>query len=740
MADSPDVSWGKFFTHRTKPIWERFPGEYRSLVVETADPLNIGRIRFQCPDLHDYDLKPEDCPWAVPSRDLGGKGMGRFTAPTIGDFVWVSFERQHPYGPIWTGYATPTRRQFYPLPAVHIETPVTVDSTGKAQSAPHDYNDDYLPADRRPMSHGWQDRYGTLDCHSAVGYYPAEHAATPPPPDHDAVGGSDFRAQTSKPLVNQPDLKYSARVTKYGNMLILGDQGYYWQKSTATAPAGSAGGSAGGDNTASSAGGSLGEFTGDFVQDNDFEVARWKYLQKLINEGHPNSSDGSSPVPGGDQRRFYAGTRYGNRFEMRDVGWAQAGPIPSKSRPGEYGEPRTLSAEDTNDFRWMKWRSKGGMLLQSSDKGFHPQDDKFIQRKLIEEVGHLSEREDKHWANKDARWFRMVTRYGIKLVLDDRGSDTKEADEKELPRANGFLIKGRRSPAAAMKEKKGNPRGFYIEFNENDALNHLTVGTPLGSALELNDRYEYVALATSLGKGYATKWRGLEENEFLLQPTRHPNRDPEHQSYHLVMDMENEYLRLKTRANRGTKPDNVVNPSGVGDGEEHQGLEARDGQLGLGPWIEVVDCQSRGMWFTKMQRLGIWRGAKNSFMYQWMDDGQHITALYNDNDDGKTQIYCRGSVEIFGAQNVSLNGYQQVNIKGGQQVTIQGGNSVLTLKDDQILYNNPFVPGGQRIASLTRPVAPDLVEPNDRATLYNGPFAECPRDEVEHPIQQGDGT
>lgn len=83
MSDNTHVIWSKFFNHRTRVLWDRFPGLYRALVVETNDPLNVYRVRFKCPDLHDFDLSPEDCPWAVPSNDLGGFRSGRFSHPRI---------------------------------------------------------------------------------------------------------------------------------------------------------------------------------------------------------------------------------------------------------------------------------------------------------------------------------------------------------------------------------------------------------------------------------------------------------------------------------------------------------------------------------------------------------------------------------------------------------------------------------------------------------------------------------
>lgn len=346
MSDNINVVWNKLFNHRTRVLWDRFPGYYRALVVETNDPLNMYRVRVKCPDMHDFDLKPEDCPWAVPSHDVGGFRSGRFSHPCIGDWVWITFERQHPYAPVWVGFASPTRRKLYTYPQVFQITPLCVNEEGRSTNRPSDYDKNYLPKDGRPMAHGWQDRYGNIDIHSAVGFFPNEHDRQPPPPDHDAVQKSNFDQQHNKPEVNNPDKKYTARITKYGNILMMGDQGYYWKKEQNS---------------------ELGEFEGKFKEDEKFEISRWLYLQRLLNEDKPRSDQQF-----GDQRRMAMLTRYGHRIECRDVGWAQSGPIPSRSRSGEYGQPRILSKETSNDFRWIKIRTKGGMLFQAYDKGFHP--------------------------------------------------------------------------------------------------------------------------------------------------------------------------------------------------------------------------------------------------------------------------------------------------------------------------------------------------------------------------------
>lgn len=738
MSDNMHIIWDKFFSQRGKVLWERFPGHYRAIVVETNDPLNINRVRFKCPDMHDFDLLPEYCPWAVPSPEFGGLRTGRFVHACIGDWVWISFERQHPYAPIWVGFANPTRRKFYTYPQVFSITPLSVDAEGRVDGRPEDYDIDYLPSDGRPMAHGWQDRYGNLDMHSSVGYYPVEHAKSGSVQGNDAIAQESFGDPLGAPRSNQPDKKYMVRCTKYGNMLLMGDQGYWWKKGEIE---------------------DTGEFVGDFAEDEQYEIKRWKYLQRLINEDKPDSTR-----PNGDQRRILTMTRYGHRIECRDVGWGQKGPMESKSRSGEYGPPAFVSVEEKNDFRWIKIRTKGGMLFQAYDKGSDPGKDVLIKRKLVEEQGHLSEREDKYWAKKDARWMRLVTRHGLKIVLDDRGTDPIDSLKKESPRPNGILIKGRRTPMVKGKEKRGNPRGFYWEFNENDLANHTSWGTPMGLAMEMNDRYQYMMLSASMGDGWASKWRGIKENEFIRKPTmlRHPERN----SHHLKLDHDNEYLRLKTRANRGTKPKLGVNRSGVGPNALHQGLEARDGSQGDGPWVELVDCQHRGMWFSKYLKLGIWRAQKKRKMYMYMDEPKREIVVYN--KDGKTIIYANKDIHIVSDRNICFEAKQNITMKAGNAIKMQAGGTKMTVgaavstnvrvnaasfrgrydglrvkisvagkpaHSHKATVESSPNPGGAAVNAIKAPQLPSQLEPRDRAKTYNEPFEECPRDEVEHPIK-----
>jgi len=697
--ENATIGLDRLLVNRERPLNQRFPGIYRALVVETNDPLNMHRVRFKCPEMHDWDLKPEECPWAVSQFHLGGKRAGSWTSPCIGDWVWIGFEKQHPYGPVWTGFCTPTRRKFYPYPAIYGVTPLPVDAEGTTTKAPDDYNKDYLPKDSRPMSTGSSDRYGNLDLSSSVGFFPSEHKQQPPGPDNDPLqsqtstdsNGSKtpYKQTTLPPEMNNPDAKFMVRLSKYGHLLLMGDQGYHWQIA-----------SDGSNNSKSDAG----EFYGDVEKDEEWEIARWKYLQKLINE---------DAAHGADQRRMMSLTRYGHKLEMRDVGW-------NKTRDGEYGQPRKIS-DSTNDERWVKWRTKGGMLFQMSDIGFDPIDDDFVKRKLLDETGTKTEHENQYWKG-DARWIRWVTRYGIKLVLDDRGSDTKHADSQENPRARGVLMKGRRTPGAQGQQVEGNPRGFYWEFNERDELNQTTWGSPLGITAQLNDKLQYFMVGSK--PWYPMPWAGIKANEFLEDSL--VADDTEQTSYHMKLDLHNEYLRLKTAGGHGQPPwGNIVNPrSRVGI---QQGIECRDGSIGDDPWAEFVDLDDRGLWFSGKKKLTVCRARQYPDAVRicwWFDENKREIVIRND-EQGKIQIVCAGDVEVIAGQDAKVYANRNISMRSNNAVTLMGGSGMLEIDSNYIKINKVLRWNGYDSFIPIQP--PDVLvpsnipqlEPNNRGARYN---------------------
>jgi uncharacterized protein involved in type VI secretion and phage assembly len=78
---------------------QRYYGKYRGTVLNNVDPMQIGRLLVQVPDV--TGLTPSS--WAMPCFPITGKQMGAYMIPQIGTGVWVEFEQGDPDHPIWSG-------------------------------------------------------------------------------------------------------------------------------------------------------------------------------------------------------------------------------------------------------------------------------------------------------------------------------------------------------------------------------------------------------------------------------------------------------------------------------------------------------------------------------------------------------------------------------------------------------------------------------------------------------------
>jgi uncharacterized protein involved in type VI secretion and phage assembly len=83
----------------SETIPTKFYGKYRGMVLNNIDPMQMGRIQVQVPDV--ATLIPTS--WAMPCFPLSGKQMGMWAIPQIGTGVWVEFEQGNPDYPIWSG-------------------------------------------------------------------------------------------------------------------------------------------------------------------------------------------------------------------------------------------------------------------------------------------------------------------------------------------------------------------------------------------------------------------------------------------------------------------------------------------------------------------------------------------------------------------------------------------------------------------------------------------------------------
>lgn len=78
---------------------QKFYGKYRGMVVNNIDPMGIGRIQVQVPDV--TGLIPGG--WAMPCFPFASTQLGFYALPQIGGGVWVEFEQGNPDYPIWSG-------------------------------------------------------------------------------------------------------------------------------------------------------------------------------------------------------------------------------------------------------------------------------------------------------------------------------------------------------------------------------------------------------------------------------------------------------------------------------------------------------------------------------------------------------------------------------------------------------------------------------------------------------------
>lgn len=689
-VDFFDNFYDKFVEERqvsAQGLFERFKGPMLARVVDTNDPLNMHRLRIRIPELHDNDLKVDDCPWARPAFWMGGTQAGSWTSFMINDIIYVIFDENHPYNPIYISGGDPTRRARYVLDSVYTKSPIVLSEDGRQeevfgnyerdgsgrimvaggepQKVEPDYVEDWLPRDRRPMSSGMKDRYGNAFFMKAVGYYPKDHEVKPSVNGIDPLTANQLENNNNNPKNNEPDTKYIGSLSKYGNFSLWSDVGYLW----------------------------LNEFKGNW--DNDlserkFERLRTNYFTKVFTEERYKQRD---------QRRTETRTRYGHMIEMRDVGWNQSRQLEWDRKSNKIGENKVPYGSGYGDVRavdhrWIKLRTKGGHLFQMYDKGFDQNSDNFVKRKLEEnEFGEFMDQESPSdigeqslygpgfWHDrKDARFVRIVTRYGFKFVLDDRGTDRTKAEEEDDIYGNGLLIKGRR------KGQDHEPRGFGIEFNEKDKLNHMMFYSPKSSAIEINDKYDYLMMGTMpVVLNYAglwnmsEKWQARGDNEFstkcmmasLDQMSLRLN--PEFYRHHLKLDHRNNYIRFKTHA---------FSQNGYG---VCAGVESRCGPIG-GNWTELVDHSDRGIYMTGKPKQGRivfrsegFQGPQTQEPTHWVGFDEQPGKVYFMNNGtskggapGKTLIYTKGDIEIIAVDgNISFKCTGDFNVDAGGQIRMK---------------------------------------------------------------------
>jgi uncharacterized protein involved in type VI secretion and phage assembly len=77
----------------------RYYGKYRGVVINNIDPMQMGRVQVQVPDVMGLGLSS----WAMACVPFTGKQSGVYCVPQMGAGVWVEFEQGDPDYPVWVG-------------------------------------------------------------------------------------------------------------------------------------------------------------------------------------------------------------------------------------------------------------------------------------------------------------------------------------------------------------------------------------------------------------------------------------------------------------------------------------------------------------------------------------------------------------------------------------------------------------------------------------------------------------
>ena len=616
-------------------------GIYRAKVIETNDPLHIRRIRIRIPMFHndgEEGVPDELCPWALVVNSFGGNGSGQWNNYSIGDTVFVTFENGDPYSPVVIGAADPTMINLQPLESEYHDFKVLAKDPNNDIRKDKDLSDyyknfyyyniaDYIPKDRRPMSIGFKDRYGSFLIFNSTGFFPDEHKNKPRENYTKTV--FEKNKKSGIPEINQPDSKFIALVSKYGNYLLLADQGYFWYHDPKDL-----------QNSTADDGTKQGEFKGNLWEDYEFETRRSVSLLKLFNEDITDIKPGSPETPEvgnletHDQRRIELRTRYGHMIQMRDVGW-------NKSRDKEYSDgkriiSRSITGASTSTELWLKLKTKGGHLFEMIDTGFDLENDRVINTPLQKENPRLIDGE--HEFGDDARMIRMVTRgvsdfgKGSKIVLDDRVIAKK-------PDYNyGILIKTSRQSSDKIN------RGFGIELS--DIYNHMQLYSPEKQCIEFNDDNKSIILASGLKDYISQEYKGKTDNRF-----NELHIDPEG-SFHIKLNSSDNkrLISIKTPLGNEIK------------------LKDADSQK----YINIKGNEDRGIYISSTDKVVSIRN-NNEDRYIVIDDDQGTVIIYSAK---KIQIYAEDDIEFYSKNNIKFKSEKSIILTGSME-SIQIGDDLI---------------------------------------------------------------
>ncbi|MEW6519556.1 MAG: phage baseplate assembly protein V [Thermodesulfobacteriota bacterium] len=110
-------------------VEHRYYGKYRAIVVDNADPEQLGRLKLKVPSILGNEIVSG---WAAPCVPYGGEmNQGMLFIPEVNAGVWVEFEEGDLEFPIWVG-------TFWSKPDGESELPKPNDADGAEQGGVQD--------------------------------------------------------------------------------------------------------------------------------------------------------------------------------------------------------------------------------------------------------------------------------------------------------------------------------------------------------------------------------------------------------------------------------------------------------------------------------------------------------------------------------------------------------------------------------------------------------------------------
>ena len=97
---------------------DTYTKNYIGIVLDNKDPDKYGRCKIRVHGLHD-ELGAEELPWSVPELPLNFTEKGSFMVPEIGTLVYIKFDDDDIYEPIYFGKVLDRERLNYE--ADHLE-------------------------------------------------------------------------------------------------------------------------------------------------------------------------------------------------------------------------------------------------------------------------------------------------------------------------------------------------------------------------------------------------------------------------------------------------------------------------------------------------------------------------------------------------------------------------------------------------------------------------------------------